>query len=110
MSIVSQFLTLFFQAPRALPADEIPYTTVFFELIVAFVLVVLMFVFRKRFFKIICACGAEICLFLACKLFFGNDALVTQIMCWLTAAVACVVTVSVVNSINWGNLRGRPGK
>lgn len=110
MLMISQFLTSLFSAPKALPAEEIPYPTVFFELIVAFVLVVLMFVFRTRLLKVICGCGAEVCLFLACKLFFGNDSIVTQIMCWVTAAVACVFTVSVVSRINWGNLRGRPGR
>jgi hypothetical protein len=28
-------------------------------------------------------------------------------MCWFTAAVACIVTVAIVNRINWGNLRGK---
>lgn len=109
MGAISQFFWQLSDTSRALPED-IPYTTVFFELIVAFVLAVLVFTFRRRFMKILCACGSEICLFMACKLFFGNDAIITQVMCWLTAAVACVITVSIVNRIDWGNLRGRPDR
>lgn len=74
------------------------------------VLVVLLILFRKRFLKIICACGAEICLFLACKLFFGEESVFTVIMQWITAAAACIVTVAIVNRINWSNMRGRPNR
>ncbi|MBO5510688.1 MAG: hypothetical protein J6B24_03050 [Clostridia bacterium] len=77
------------------------------ELAIAFLLIVMMLIFRRRILKILCACGAEICLFWACNLFFGPDSLITQIMRWVTAAVACIVTVSIVNRINWGNLRGK---
>lgn len=96
--------------PRALPAEKIPFGVLIAELVIAFLLIVFMFLIRKRFLKIISACGAEVCLFLACKLAFGPDALITQIMCWVTAAVACIVTVSIVNRINWGNMRGKPQK
>ena len=77
------------------------------ELVIAVCLLVLMFISRKHGLKIFCGCGAEICLFLACKMFFGSDSLITQIMCWVTAAVACIVTVSIVNRVNWSNLRGK---
>ena len=95
---------------RALPSADIPWGVLITELVIALLLVVLTFLVRKRFLKIICICGAEVCLFLACKLAFGPDAIITQIMCWFTAAVACIVTVSIVNRINWSNLRGRPQK
>ncbi len=94
--------------PRTAPVEEIPWGIVITELVFAVLFFVFMFIIRKRFLKIICACGSEICLFLACKLTFGPNAFITQIMCWVTAAVACIVTVSIVNRINWSNLRGKP--
>ena len=96
--------------PRVLPSEEIPLGPLIAELVIAFLLIVFMFLIRQRFLKLLSACGAEVCLFLACKLAFGPDSLITQIMCWLTAIVACSVTVSIVNRINWGNLRGKPQK
>ena len=96
--------------PRAVLSADMPLGVVVTELVIALVLVVLMFFIRVRFLKIICVCGAEVCLFLACKLAFGSDAFITQVMCWITAAVACIVTVSVVNVIDWSKLRGRPGR
>jgi hypothetical protein len=96
--------------PRALPAEEIPTGILITEISIAFVLLVLMFLLRKRFLKIICACGTVICLFLVCKLVFGSDSLVTDILRWITAAAACILTVSIVNRINWSNLRGKSDK
>ena len=95
---------------RSTPAENIPWGVLITELVIAFLLMVLLFLVRRRFLKILCICGAEICLFLACKLAFGPDAIITQIMCWFTAAVACIITVSIVNLINWSNLRGKPQK
>ncbi len=92
---------------RTILTDEASLGMVICEVVIALLLLVLMFMLRGRFLKLMCACGAEIGLFLACKTFFGNDALLTKIMCWITAAVACIVTVSVVNRINWKNLRSR---
>lgn len=106
-SVTSLFKLIAF---RALPSDEIPWTLLITELVIAALLLVLTFLVRKRFLKIVCLCGAEICLFLACKLAFGGDALITEIMRWVTAAVACVITVSIVNRINWGDFRGKSGK
>lgn len=100
-------LALFAPPVRTIPAEEIPFGVVIAELAIAFVLFLAMLIFRQRVLKILCACGTEICLFLACKLFFGSDSIITQIMCWLTAAVACILTVVIVNHINWGNLRGK---
>lgn len=90
---------------RSAPKEEIPMGVLITELVVAVLLFCLVFIFRRRFLKIICGCGAEVCLFLACKLAFGSDAIITQVMCWLTAAVACIVTVAVVNRIDWSSLR-----
>ncbi len=105
------FLTLMnAPMPRALPAEEIPMGILITELVIALLLIVFMFLFRRRFLKIFCACGTVICLFLACKLAFGSDSLVTDIMRWITAAAACILTVSIVNRINWSNLRGSSDK
>ncbi len=102
------FLT-FLNSPllRTLPKEEIPLGTLITELVIAVLLLSFMFIFRKRFLKVLCGCGSEVCLFLACKLAFGPDALLTQIMCWITAAVACIITVSIVNRINWSKLQAK---
>ncbi len=97
--------TLLTALPRTIPTDMGP---IIAYLVGALVLVVLLCLFRKRFLKIACACGAEICLFLACRLFFGDESIITVIMQWFTAAVACIMTVAIVNRINWSNMRGRP--
>ena len=107
--MLSTFASLMkFATPRALPAEEIPWGELITYCVAVVLLLVLMLIFRKRFLKILCASGVEIFLFFVCKLIFGDDALITQIMCWITAAVACIVTVSVVNRIDWGSLQGRP--
>ena len=93
----------------ALPTADIPWGILIAELIAAVLLLVFTFLVRKRFLKIICICGSEVCLFLACKLTFGSEALVTNIMRWITAAVACIITVSIVNRINWSDLRDKSG-
>lgn len=92
---------------RTLPKEEIPWGTLITEIVIAVLLLTFMFIFRRRFLKILCGCGAEVCLFLSCKLAFGPDALLTQIMCWITAAVACIITVSIVNRINWSKLQAK---
>lgn len=96
-------------APRTLPAAEIPLGILIAELVAAVLLLVFTFLFRRRFLKIICICGSEVCLFLACKLVFGSEAWITDVMRWITAAVACIVTVSIVNRINWSDLRDKSG-
>ncbi len=102
---------LFFQASLALMGIVFsPLAIAITEMVIAAVLLALLFFFRKRFLRTLCVCGAELCLFLACKVYFGDDFILTQIMCWVTAAAACIVTVSVVNRINWSNLRGRPDR
>ena len=105
--MMNAVLSLLAAPVRSIPPEQVPLGVVIAELAIAFVLLVVMLIFRRRSVKILCACGAEICLFLACKLFFGSDSIITQIMCWLTAAVACIITVALVNAINWGNLRGK---
>lgn len=99
-----------FVAPKALPSDEIPWSLLITELVIAALLFVLTFLVRQRFLKILCLCGTEVCLFLACKMAFGGEALITEIMRWITAAVACIITISIVNRIHWGDFRGKSGK
>lgn len=96
-----------FNMPRMTPAEEIPWGRMIFEIVLAAIFLILAFLFRTRFLKILFACGTEICLFLVCRSIFGPEALITQIMCWVTAAVVCIVTVSTVNRINWSALRGK---
>ncbi len=94
-------------AARTVPYEEIPWGMIIPVLVVALLLLVFMFWTRSRGLKIICGGGAEICLFVACRLFFGSESIITHIMCWLTAAVICIITVAIVNRINWANLRGK---
>ncbi|MBE6652283.1 MAG: hypothetical protein E7610_02570 [Ruminococcaceae bacterium] len=108
--ICSLFLLLNTAMPRALPAESIPKGVLITEIVLAVLLAVGVFLFRRRFLKIICACSTEILLYLICKLVFGPESIITKIMCWITAAVVCIITVSIVNRINWSNLRGRPDK
>ena len=105
------FTTLMLLAPSdALPDDGLTITAVAIELIIAAFALILTFLFSKRFLKILCLCTTEVCLFLACRQYFGSDSLITEIMRWLTALVVCVITVSIVNRINWSNLRDKNGK
>lgn len=89
---------------------ERPMGIIITELVFAFLLLVALFLFRGRFMKILCACGSEVLLFMACKAAFGSDAIITQILCWVTAAAICALTVSIVNRIDWKSLRGGPGR
>ena len=95
------------RAVMTIPEEEISMGKIITCLLIAGLLIVPMLIFRQRIVKILCSCSIEVCLFLACRLYFGYDSIVTQIMCWITAAVACIVTVAIVNRINWGNLRGK---
>lgn len=102
--------TLAVMAKRAImtiPEEEISVGKIITCLVISGLLIIPMLIFRQRIVKILCACSIEVCLFLACRLYFGSESVVTQIMCWVTAAVACIVTVAIVNRINWGNLRGK---
>lgn len=88
-------------------ADQLSTGTLITELALCAILLVLLFLFKQRFLKMICACGAEICLWLACKMAFGTDSLITQIMTWVTALAAIVIVIAIVNHIDWSNLRGK---
>ena len=77
------------------------------ELVICALLVALVFLFKHRFMKIACACGAEVCLWLAIKMAFGSEAVISQIFTWLTALVAIIIMVTIVNRIDWSNLRGK---
>lgn len=88
-------------------AEKAPLPLVIAELVLAVLCIVLLLVFRKRILKVLFACASEVCLFLACKHFFGDGALLTEVMRWITAAAACILTLAIVNRINWNNLRGR---
>ena len=90
---------------RMLPAAEIPWGTVAAELVGMVLLAVLVFLFKNRFWKILAACAAEVCLFLVCKQICGDESLVTMILCWVTAACMCLATISIVNLVNWNALR-----
>lgn len=93
--------------PRSVIEDRFSLSTLIIELVIAAIMVVCLFLCRQRTMKIICVCGAEICLWLACKMAFGEDAILTQIMTWLTALVAIIIVITIVNRIDWSNLRGR---
>ncbi len=93
--------------PQTRLAEGFSLGTLITELVICVLLIVLLFFFRKRFMKMLCACGAEICLWLACKMAFGENALLSQIMTWITALAAIIIVISVVNHIDWSNLRGK---
>lgn len=103
-------ITLFSQhepAPTSFPAEGFSLGTLITELVICVLLLVLLFFFRQRFMKLLCACGAEICLWLACKMAFGETAILSQIMTWITALAAIIIVISVVNHIDWSNIRGK---
>ncbi len=86
---------------RVAMAPEADLSRVISLVILSVLFLVLMFFFRKRFLRILCACLAEVGLFLAALTFFGDHSLITWIMRWITAAAACVLAVAIVNRINW---------
>ncbi len=92
---------------RAADAPKPNLGLVLTDILLALIFFGVSFLMRTRFLRILCLCGTEICLFLACKLFFGEDSIITFIMSWVTAAVACGVTIAVVNRIDWNSLRGK---
>ena len=81
-------------------------TWIIVELVLAVILLAFVFLFRQRLAKLFCACGVEICLWLACDMAFPNT-LISTVMTWLTAIVAIIVVISIVNHIDWSNLRGK---
>lgn len=86
------------------PEMDIP--TVIFELVVCLLMVVAFFLFRHRMFKIICAFLAEICLWMASRMAFGKEFIVSEILNWVTAIAVLGLMIAIVNRINWGSLRG----
>lgn len=105
LQLMSNFLTNT-ATPRGIIAEGFSLGTLITELVICFLLIVLLFFFKQRFLKMLCACGAEICLWLACKMAFGEDAILTQIMTWITALAAIIIVIAIVNRIDWSNLRG----
>ncbi|MBQ9162491.1 MAG: hypothetical protein IJX74_04365 [Clostridia bacterium] len=71
--------------------------------LVAFTL--FLFSFKRKFFKIVCACAIEVTLWLMLKNLFGPEAIITQIFTWFTAAAAIILMIAIVNRINWSALR-----
>ncbi len=86
---------------RVAMSPEVDLSAVIAEVVLSVVFLLLMLFFRKRFLRILCACISETMLFLACIAFFGDSSIITWIMRWITAAAACVLTVAIVNRINW---------
>ncbi len=102
-----QYFFLFQTNARIAMAPKANLGLVLTNILLAGLFIGVMFLVRKRSFRLFCICAAEICLFFACKLFFGDDSIITFIMCWVTTAVACIATVAIVNRIDWSNLRGK---
>ncbi len=103
--MLSQILSVFAPTPRVAVAPDANISLAATDVLLALLFIGAIFLMRKRILRIFCACAAEICLFLAVKIIFGEDSVITFIMCWITAAVACIVTIAIVNRIDWGNLR-----
>ncbi|MBE6557870.1 MAG: hypothetical protein E7661_02510 [Ruminococcaceae bacterium] len=101
------YASMFPMMSLSILAESFSVGTLIVELLIFALLVALIFMFKHRFMKIICACGAEVCLWLTSKMAFGSDALISQILTWITALVAIIVVITVVNRIDWSNLRGK---
>ena len=89
--------------------DTVPYTRIVCTLIAALVCLAIVLLFKSHFIKILFGCAFFICLWMATKYTFGSDSLITQIMCWVTAAAVCALTIAIVNRIDWTKLRGKRG-
>ena len=81
-------------------------STLIVELCLCLLMVVALFLFHHRMIKILSLCGAEICLWLACRTAFGKEFILSQIMNWVTALAVLGLMIAIVNRINWGSLRG----
>ena len=73
-------------------------------LVVCAVLMVLFFLINKRFVKILCVCAVEVMIWLATRAVWGKDSIPAQILCYITAAAAIVITIAIVNRIDWSNM------
>ena len=87
--------------------ESIPYSRIVYALIAAVVCFAMVLLFKSQFVKILFGCAFFICLWLATKYAFGSDSIITQIMCWITAAAVCALTVAIVNRIDWTKMRGK---
>ncbi len=87
-------------------ATDINVPTLVIELVLFFCMLVAFFLFRHRMIKTFCVFGAEICLWLSCRMAFGKEFILSQIMNWITALAVLGLTIAIVNRINWGSLRG----
>ena len=96
-----------FENAASILSDNINVGTLITELVICVLLIALFFIFRQRLMKILCACGAEFCLWLACKMAFGDDFILTHIMTWVTAAAVICLMIAIVNRINWGRFRDK---
>lgn len=76
------------------------------ELVLCVIFIALVFLFRAKLARIICACAAEFMLWLVCDQAFPNT-IFSTIVTWFTAFVAIVAVISIVNHIDWSNLRGK---
>ena len=75
-------------------------------LVLCGIFTLLVFLFKRKLGKIICACAAEFMVWLACDKAFP-DTLFTTILTWITAFVSIVAVITIVNHIDWSNLRGK---
>ncbi len=89
--------------------DTIPYTRIIYTLIAAVICLAIVLLFKSHFTKILFGCAFFIFLWMATKYAFGSDSIITQIMCWVTAAAVCALTIAIVNRIDWTKLRGKRG-
>lgn len=88
-------------------AEEVSYSVLVAQIIGLTAFFILLFLFKKRFLKISCACGMEVMLWLISKTLFGTTAIITQIFTWFTAAAAIIIVIALVNRIDWNGIRRR---
>jgi hypothetical protein len=82
-------------------AQSIPVGAVVVEGLCVAALGTVIWLAKNRLIRILGCCGVEICLWQICKAVFGEEALLTRIMTWVTAGVLIVLTLAIVNSIKW---------
>ena len=79
------------------------YTHIALTAVICIGLIILFFAFNKRFVKLFCACSIETFIWLMVRAIWGKDSLAAQILCYVTAAAVIVMTLAVVNRINWNS-------
>lgn len=80
------------------------YTHIIVTAVICAVFLVLFFLINKRFVKIMCACGIEVFVWLLVRALWGKDSIAAQILCYVTAAAVIVLTLAIVNRIDWSNM------